>query len=57
MPAVRTPTLGLIHGGKPARPVAWWERHATMREIVGGCPDHWWQPTARRTGDCTCDRF
>ena len=28
-----------------------------MRQLVGGCPDHWWSPTARRTAACTCDRF
>lgn len=35
----------------------WWEQRAAMREVVGGCPDHWWNPTARRTARCTCDRF
>lgn len=35
----------------------WWERRSAMRAIVGGCPDHWWKPTAPRTAACTCDRF
>ena len=30
---------------------------AMVRSIVGGCPDHWWKPTAPRTAACTCDRF
>ena len=29
---------------------------AGCSEIVGGCPDHWWKPTALRTAACTCDR-
>jgi hypothetical protein len=57
MPAGGTPPLRLIDGGKATPPPAWWERRATMRQIVGGCPDHWWKPTARRTAACTCDRF
>lgn len=55
VPTSTTPKLQLIHGGAPRPP--WWERRATMRAIVGGCPDHWWKPTARRTAACTCDRF
>jgi len=38
-------------------PVEWWERRAEIRRTVGGCPDHWWSPTARTTAACTCDRF
>ena len=57
-PARTTPTLRVLDGGRPARPATpWWERRAAMRRIVGGCPDHWWKPTARRTAACTCDRF
>jgi hypothetical protein len=53
-----TPTLRVIEGGAARRdPATWWERRATMRTLVGGCPDHWWNPTARRTSACTCDRF
>ncbi|HSK93867.1 MAG TPA: hypothetical protein VLA76_07405 [Candidatus Angelobacter sp.] len=51
-----TPMLTLIPGGRTSRR-SWWESRAAMRSIVGGCPDHWWKPTARRTGACTCDRF
>lgn len=58
MPTGRNTTLSLIDGGKAdAEPLTWWERRASMRQIVGGCPDHWWKPTARRTAACTCDRF
>jgi hypothetical protein len=53
-----TPMLRVIEGGASRRqPTAWWELRATMRALVGGCPDHWWNPTARRTAACTCDRF
>jgi hypothetical protein len=31
------------------------QHRALRREIVGGCPDHWWKPTALRTSACTCD--
>ena len=55
MVSTTTPTLTLIRGGAPRTP--WWERRALMRGIVGGCPDHWWKPTAARTAACTCDRF
>jgi len=54
-PVGATPTLKLIQGGAPR--TSWWERRTMMRDIVGGCPDHWWKPTARRTAACTCDRF
>lgn len=59
MPASLTeiPTLRLLAGGAARRPMPWWERRAAMRAVVGGCPDHWWKPTARRTAACTCDRF
>ena len=53
-----SPMLRVIDGGASGRAGAtWWERRATMRQLVGGCPDHWWTPTARRTAACTCDRF
>ena len=55
---VTAPALRLIPGGASSRrPETWWEQRARMREIVGGCPDHWWSTTAPRTGRCTCDRF
>jgi hypothetical protein len=47
-------SLRVIRGGRGR---AWWERRAMLRTAVGGCPDHWWKPTARRTVACTCDRF
>jgi hypothetical protein len=50
------PVLRVIEGGA-ARSTSWWEKRALTREIVGGCPDHWWKPTAPRTAACTCDRF
>ena len=50
-----TPDLKLIRSGAPRR--SWWERRSAIRAIVGGCPDHWWKPTALRTAACTCDRF
>jgi len=52
-----TMTLRVIDGGAGRRAPTWWERRSMMRRIVGGCPDHWWSPTARRTERCTCDRF
>ena len=56
-PAAR-PSLRLIDGGsKAGGSTPWWERRAQLRALVGGCPDHWWNPTARRTGSCTCDRY
>jgi hypothetical protein len=55
-PATTTPRLRLIQGNGEGRST-WWDRRAFMRSIVGGCPDHWWNPTARRTAACTCDRF
>jgi hypothetical protein len=57
IPTSPRPTLRVIDGGRRNAPVPWWERRAMMRNIVGGCPDHWWSPTARRTAACTCDRF
>ena len=56
-PATETPPLTLIDGGARSRPLAWWEKRSMRRSLVGGCPDHWWKPTARRTAACTCDRF
>jgi len=50
------PTLRLLSGERRTT-TSWWERRASMRAIVGGCPDHWWKPTARTTSACTCDRF
>jgi hypothetical protein len=52
-----TPTLRLLPGGAQQRAATWWEKRTHVRAIVGGCPDHWWKPTARRTAACTCDRF
>ncbi len=52
-----TPRLRLLNGPVAPRSVPWWERRALMRDVVGGCPDHWWKPTAPRTAACTCDRF
>ena len=57
LPASEGPTLTLISGGAARRPMPWWQRRSMQRSIVGGCPDHWWKPTARRTAACTCDRF
>jgi hypothetical protein len=57
LPALTTVTLRVIEGGAKRRPPSWYERRSMMRTIVGGCPDHWWSPTARRTAACTCDRF
>jgi hypothetical protein len=56
MPAPATRHLRLVPGSVPTRQ-AWWERRSLMRSVVGGCPDHWWKPTAARTTACTCDRF
>jgi hypothetical protein len=52
-----TVTLRVIEGGAGRHEPTWWERRSMQRKIVGGCPDHWWSPTARRTAACTCDRF
>ncbi len=57
LPAPATPRLRLLDGGATRRPETWYERRSMLRKIVGGCPDHWWSPTARRTAACTCDRF
>ena len=56
-PGPATPGLRLLQGGAKARPATWYEKRSMLRAIVGGCPDHWWSPTARRTAACTCDRF
>ena len=49
-----TVTLRVLDGGgRAARAQA---QRAMHREIVGGCPDHWWKPTALRTAACICDR-
>jgi len=58
LPAAPRPSLRLVAGSSAAsRSTPWWERRAMLRVIVGGCPDHWWNHTARRTAACTCDRF
>jgi hypothetical protein len=57
LPTTARPSLRLIAGGAGSRSAPWWERRAQLRTLVGGCPDHWWNPTARRTAACTCDRF
>ncbi len=57
LPASTTVTLRVLDGGAQRRRPTWYEQRATMREIVGGCPDHWWSRTAPRTAACTCDRF
>jgi len=57
LPALTTAGLRLLQGGAEPRPATWYEKRSMMRQIVGGCPDHWWNPTARRTAACTCDRF
>ncbi|HET7644899.1 MAG TPA: hypothetical protein VFM03_00260 [Candidatus Limnocylindria bacterium] len=56
MPAT-TVTLRVIEGGARRPELPWWERRSMIRSLVGGCPDHWWKPTAPRTAACTCDRF
>jgi hypothetical protein len=40
-----------------SNPAPWWERRDLLRRLVGGCPDHWWKPTALRTVACTCPAF
>jgi hypothetical protein len=57
MPALSTHGLTVLPGGAERRSATWYEKRSMMRAIVGGCPDHWWNPTARRTAACTCDRF
>jgi hypothetical protein len=48
-----TVTLRILDGGgRRAREL---QQRAMLRRIMGGCPDHWWKPTARRTSACTCD--
>ena len=56
MPAMTTPTLRLVRDGTRTSAATWWEKRSFMRSVVGGCPDHWWSPTARRAAACTCDR-
>ena len=48
-----TVTFRVLDGG--ARRTHQLRQRAMLRESVGGCPDHWWKPTARRTSACTCD--
>jgi len=43
-PALSTPSLRLLQGGAKPRPATWYEKRSMFREIVGGCPDHWWNP-------------
>jgi hypothetical protein len=49
-----TVTLRVLDGG--GRAAREQQERAMQREIAGGCPDHWWKPTALRTRACTCDR-
>jgi len=49
-----TVTLHVLDGG--GRAARERQQRAMHREVVGGCPDHWWKPTALRTVGCTCDR-
>lgn len=56
-PATSGPSLRVLDGGASRRAATWWEKRSMHRAIVGGCPDHWWTPTARATAACTCDRF
>lgn len=51
------PALRVIQGGAATPSMGWWEKRSLTRQIVGGCPDHWWKATAPRTAACTCDRF
>jgi hypothetical protein len=48
-----TVTLRVLDGG--GRRAQELRQRAMRREAVGGCPDHWWKPTAPRTPACTCD--
>ena len=57
LPTTAGPSLRLLAGGSGSRSTPWWERRSQLRALVGGCSDHWWNPTARRTAACTCDRF
>jgi hypothetical protein len=52
LPIPSTVTLRVIDGGRRAQEL---RQRAMRREAVGGCPDHWWKPTALRTSACTCD--
>jgi hypothetical protein len=56
-PLSPAPALRVLDGGAGPSEMTWWERRAEMRKIVGGCPDHWWNPAAPTTERCTCDRF
>jgi hypothetical protein len=53
LPASSTVTLRILDGG--GRRAHELKKRAMLRESVGGCPDHWWKPTALRTSACTCD--
>ena len=57
IPSLRVVTGRERHVSTAHRAPSWWERRAERREIVGGCPVHWWNPTAQTTAACTCDRF
>lgn len=57
LPALTSPSLRVLKGGHERRSATWYQKRSMLRQIVGGCPDHWWSPTARRTAACTCDRF
>jgi hypothetical protein len=42
LPPSSTVTLRVLDGGvRRNREPAWYEKRAMIREIVGGCPDHW----------------
>ncbi len=49
-----TVTLRVLDGG--GRRAQEQRKRTMLRETVGGCPDHWWKPTALRSAACTCDR-
>jgi hypothetical protein len=57
VPALRLVTDAPTRPASSASAVPWWQRRAETRKTVGGCPVHWWNPTARTTAACTCDRF
>jgi hypothetical protein len=54
LPISSTVTLRVLDGG--GRLAHEQRQRAMLRGIVGGCPDHWWKPTAPRTAACICDR-
>jgi hypothetical protein len=48
-----TVTLRVLDGGGVRERER--RQRAMHRTIVGGCPDHWWKPTAVRSSACSCD--